>query len=142
MREYKLVDIAVGLTESFSRTITLQMENVFRELSGDNNPLHRDDEFAHSIDGNKFPGHVVFGMLTAAFYSTLAGMYLPGKYSLIHSLENLSFLHPVFAGDELTVTGKVVDKDDNLRLIRIKASIKNQQQKTVSKAVMKTMVLQ
>ena len=127
MREYKLVDIAVGLTESFSRTITLQMEDAFRELSGDNNPLHRDDEFAHSIDGNKFPGHVVFGMLTAAFYSTLAGMYLPGKYSLIHSLENLSFL---------------VAKDDNLRLIRIKASIKNQQQKIVSKAVMKIMVLQ
>lgn len=141
MREYTFDQLEIGLTEYFSRKITVEMENAFREISGDENPLHWDDDFAQNIGGGKFSGHVTFGMLTASLYSTMAGMYLPGKYSLIHSFESISFQHPVFAGDELTVTGKVVDKDDNLRLLRLKVIIKNQAQKVVSKAMMKVMVL-
>ncbi|MFT2536397.1 MaoC/PaaZ C-terminal domain-containing protein, partial [Escherichia coli] len=80
----------------------------------------------------KFPGHVTFGMLTASFYSTLAGMYLPGKYSLIHSFEELSFLKPVFAGDLLTVVGEVFEKEEAFGLIRIKAVIRNQYGNIVS----------
>ena len=118
------------------------MENKFRQISGDENPLHMDDSFAYEISGGKYSSHVTFGLLTASLYSTLAGMYLPGKYSLIHSLENLSFQQPVFTGDKLTVEGKVVDKDESLHLLRIKAVIKNQNNKTVSKAMMKVMVMQ
>ena len=80
-------------------------------------------------------------MLTASFYSTIAGVYLPGKYSLIHSLEDLSFKKPVYVGDELTVTGKVIDKNDELRLIVLKVSIKNQNKDLVSKAKMKVLVM-
>lgn len=80
-------------------------------------------------------------MLTASFYSTIAGMYLPGKYSLVHSLEDLSFKKPVYVGDELTVTGKVIDKNDELRLIVLKVSIKNQNKDLVSKAKMKVLVM-
>ena len=142
MRAYTFADIEIGLQESFSRDITAEMENKFRQISGDENPLHMDDSFAYEISGGKYSSHVTFGLLTASLYSTLAGMYLPGKYSLIHSLENLSFQHPVFTGDKLTVEGKVVDKDESLHLLRIKAVIKNQNNKTVSKAMMKVMVMQ
>lgn len=141
MREYTFTDIEIGMQEVFSREITLSMENAFRQISGDENPLHHDDAFAREVSGGKYSHHVVFGMLTASLYSTLAGMYLPGKYSLIHSLENVSFQQPVFAGDTLTVVGKVVDKDENLHLLRIKAVIKNQKNQTVSKAMMKVMVM-
>ena len=142
MKEYKFVDVNVGLTESFSCAITEDMEEAFRRLSGDNNPLHHDDEFARAVSEGKFTKHVTFGMLTASLYSTLAGMYLPGKCSFIHSLEKISFLEPVFAGDTLTVTGKVTDKDEGLKLLRLKVVIKNQNEKIVSKAIMKVMVLQ
>ncbi|MBE6105450.1 MaoC/PaaZ C-terminal domain-containing protein [Anaerovibrio lipolyticus] len=142
MRAYTFADIEIGLQESFSRDITAEMENKFRQISGDENPLHMDDSFAYEISGGKYSSHVTFGLLTASLYSTLAGMYLPGKYSLIHSLENLSFQQPVFTGDKLTVEGKVVDKDESLHLLRIKAVIKNQNNKTVSKAMMKVMVMQ
>ena len=142
MRAYTFADIEIGLQESFSRDITAEMENKFRQISGDENPLHMDDSFAYEISGGKYSSHVTFGLLTASLYSTLAGMYLPGKYSLIHSLENLSFQQPVFTGDKLTVEGKVVDKDESLHLLRIKAVIKNQNNRTVSKAMMKVMVMQ
>lgn len=141
MNEYKFADISVGMKESFEKEITLEMENAFRNISGDDNPLHRDDEFAREIRNGKFPGHAAFGMLTASFYSTMAGMYLPGKYSLIHSFDEISFMKPVFVGDKLTITGEVVEKEEELKLIRLKVIITNQDNKTVSRAKMKVLVL-
>lgn len=139
MNEYRFSEITVGMKEAFTRKMTSEMEERFRELSGDENPLHRDDEFARGMDRG-FPGHVTFGMLTASLYSALAGMYLPGKYSLIHSFEELSFLKPVFAGDLLTVMGEVYEKEEAFRLIRIKALIRNQDGRVVSRAKMKVLV--
>ena len=141
MNEYKMKDIEIGMEASFTKTMTTEMEDAFRQISGDDNPLHRDDQFAEEIGGGKFRSHASFGMLTASLYSTIAGMYLPGKYSLIHSFDELSFLKPVFAGDVLTVTGTVVDKNEDLKLIMLKAVIRNQENKTVSRAKMKVLVL-
>lgn len=140
MKEYKFAELLVGMRESFEREITPEMEQAFRAISGDDNPLHRDDGFARET--GRFPEHAVFGMLTASLYSTMAGMYLPGKYSLIHSFDEISFLKPVFSGDKLTVTGEVTEKEEGLSMIRLKVAIKNQDNKTVSRARMKVLVLQ
>ena len=51
MNTYVYDEIPVGLTCSFSRKITTEMEDQFRELSGDENPLHKDDEFAKNVNG-------------------------------------------------------------------------------------------
>ena len=141
MNEYTLAEISLGMECSFTRRITSDMEDAFRSVSGDENPLHKDDGFAEMISDGKFKGHISFGMLTASLYSTMAGMYLPGKYSLIHSVHELSFTNPVYSGDELTVTGTVIDKNEALRLIVLKVIIKNSLGKTVSKAKMKVLVM-
>lgn len=141
MNELTFDEINIGFSQSFTKEITVEMEDAFRKLSGDENPLHKSDDFAGEISENRFDGHVSFGMLTASLYSTLAGMYIPGKYSLIHSFDELAFMKPVFAGDVLTVTGTVSDKDEALKLVRVKAEIKNQNQKTVSRAKIKILVL-
>lgn len=140
MNEYSFSEIQLGQTESFSKEITVEMENAFRQMSGDINPLHADDDFATEIGGTKFKKHVTFGMLTASLYSTMAGVYLPGKYSLIHSIDNIKFPKPVFAGDVLTVTGTVEEKQEGLNLIQIKVRIINQDDKCVSSADMKILV--
>lgn len=140
MNTYTYDEIPMGLTCTFEKQVTVDMENAFRAISGDENPLHKDDGFARET-GKGFPSHVTFGMLTASLYSTLCGMHLPGKYSLIHSIE-LKFLQPVFAGDTLTVEGTVADKQDGLKLIGLKARIINQNGKCVSKANIKVLVLQ
>ena len=140
MKEYTYDEITVGLTESFTTTITTEMEDMFREITGDYNPLHQDDEYAKEVSGGKFDSHVTFGMLTASLYSTIAGMYLPGKYSLIHSLERVDFKKPVFVGDKLTVTGIVKEKQDDLKLIMLDVVIQNHNNKIVSKAGMKVLL--
>lgn len=139
MNDYSLKDIYSGMQESFSVKITPELEDSFRELTGDRNPLHYDDEFAQKyLRGG---GHAVFGMLSAAFLSTLAGMYLPGKYSLIHSVENLSFLKPVHSGDVLNVKGVVTDIYEELRMIKVGVTM-SRPDEVVLKAKMKILVLQ
>lgn len=141
MNEYTLSDIFEGMRVVFQKEITSEMENDFRKITGDINPLHQDDDFAVEIGKGKFTSHVTFGMLTASLYSTLAGVYLPGKYSLIHSFEDLKLLKPVYVGDVLMITGEVMDKDEQLGLLRIKATIINQNKQVVSKAKIKVLVL-
>ena len=141
MNEYTIQEINVGMEASFDRTITEDMMDSFRCITGDDNPLHKEDDFAQAVSEGKVRKHAAFGMLTASFCSTMAGMYLPGRYSLIHSIEELSFLKPVFVGDTLTITGTVIDKNDALRLIVLKILIKNQDGKSVVRARMKVLVL-
>lgn len=84
MNEYTYEQIAEGHTESFQVTLTEEMMEQFLRITGDVNPLHRDAAYART---RHYADKVVYGMLTSSFYSTLAGVYLPGKYSLIHSVE-------------------------------------------------------
>ena len=138
MREYKLKDIYKGLCESFEVKITPELENKFRDITQDLNLLHIDDEFANEIlGGNK--GHAAFGMLTASFLSTLAGMYLPGRYSLIHSVE-VSFIKPVYAGDVLIIKGVVDEIYEEIRMIKLKVNICRLNE-VVCKAKMKVLVM-
>lgn len=137
MKEYRFEDIVSrdeNKTEytkaEFSVTVTTEMMQKFYEISGDDNPLHMDEEFARD---KGFDSRVVYGMLTASFYSRLAGVYLPGKFCLLHSVES-SFKNPVFIGDTLTVSGFVKEKHEATRTIDIAATIINQNGKKVSKA--------
>lgn len=133
MNRYTLADLQAGLSQSFTVTVTPAMLDTFCTLSGDVSPRHTDATFAR---GCGFPDRLVHGLLTAAFYSTLVGVHLPGQHGLLHGI-NASFNRPVFAGDTLTVSGTVSEVHDNLRQIEIKASISNQHGVKVSKATLK-----
>lgn len=140
LNEFELADIKTGHTESFVHEINVDMEDSFRMLTGDINPLHYDDQYAAEIEGRGFKKHLTFGMLTASLYSTLIGVYLPGKYSLIHSVD-IKFINPVYAGDNLTISGTVAEKLEELRLVVVKAQIRNQHNQCVSKANIKVILL-
>lgn len=130
MNHYAYDEISVGMTESFSVTVTDEMQDAFRMITGDVNPLHESEEFARE---KGYDGKVVFGMLTSSLYSTLAGVYLPGEKSLVQSCE-AKFMKPVYIGDVLTVEGKVSEKSETYEIIQVKAVIKNQKGEKVSKA--------
>jgi len=134
MKEYCLHEIREGLSHQFQVTVTEDMVERFRESSGDVNPLHTDRDFALS---HGYRDRVVYGMLTASFYSTLIGVYLPGKHALLQGVD-ASFVAPVFPGDVLTVHGEVVAVHAALRQIEIRAHITNQLNKKVSRAKIRT----
>ena len=132
MNEYRFDEIEVGKKECFSVTITEEMIENFRALTGDVNPLHADADYAKE---KGYPDKVCFGMLTASFLSTMAGVYLPGKYSLIQSVE-VKFSKPVFVGDEICFTGKVTEKNDTFHFIKVKVDGVSQKGEKKLKAVM------
>ena len=75
-------------------------------------------------------------MLTASFYSTLIGVFLPGKYCILQGID-IQFNKPVYSGDHLTISGMVTYINDAYKQLEIKASIINQDHKKVSKALIK-----
>lgn len=133
MNHYSIKELSIGLKESFNVEITPDMFEKFKEITGDINLLHNDENFAKNL-GHK--GRVAFGMLTASFLSTLAGVYLPGERSLIHSVET-KFTKPVYIGDILTVSGEVVEINETFEQITLKVEIKNQNGEKVLRGKMK-----
>lgn len=134
MNKYSFDEIEIGKREVFSTEITEAMLASFRLITGDINRLHSDETFAKS---KNFRGGVVsFGMLTASFMSTLAGVYLPGELSLIHSVE-ASFRKPVYIGDSLIVSGTVKEKNDTFKYIIIDVEMRNQRDERVLKGKMR-----
>lgn len=129
MNHYMLADLAVGHTESFTTAVTAEMLEKFRDVTGDVNILHNDEDYARA---KGYPGRVVYGMLVASLYSTLAGVYLPGEFSLLHEVD-AKFKKPVFVGDTLTVTGVVTEISETFGRIEIDARIVNQDGKTVNR---------
>lgn len=136
MNTYNYEQCTLGLKESFTVTITPAMLESFRDITGDVNPLHNDEKYASS---KGYPSKVVFGMMTSSFLSTLAGVYLPGKYSLIQEVET-KFAGPVFINDTLTVTGEITDKNDLFKQITLKVRILNQEGATVLRGKMKILI--
>lgn len=138
MNTYTFDEIQIGHKESFSVTITEAERDKFRDITGDINPLHNDEEYAKSLGHDKC---VVFGMLSASYLSTLAGVYLPGRNSLIQKTE-VNFRKPVYVGDTITITGEVTDRNETFKVIEVKVEMKNQDGVKVLKGKMEIAVAQ
>lgn len=131
MRRYRFEDMKTGMTERFAVTIAEEQQEAFYRLTGDANPLHRDGEFALQ---RGFRGRVVYGMLASAYYSTLAGMYLPGENCLINECK-VTYHQPVYIGDTLTVEGVVSDVRESTRRIKIAGTMTRADGTVVNTAV-------
>ncbi len=137
MNEYKFSDIEIGLEESFEVKIDASKMDKFLDISNDINPLHVDSNYAKK---KGFPGRVVYGLLTSSFYSTLVGVHLPGKHCILQGID-IQFSKPVYIDDALKISGKVSYINEAYKQIEIRAFITNQNNEKVSKATIKTGVL-
>ena len=130
MNSYSWEQLRVGLAADFDVTVDDEMMARFYATTGDANPLHLDAEYA---SGRGFRSRVVYGMLTASFYSTLAGVHLPGRRCLLHGVK-VDFNAPVYVGDRLRVRGQIAHLSEAYRQIELACDITNQRAEVVSKA--------
>jgi acyl dehydratase len=86
------------LQKEITQTFVISDEDMvaFGKLSGDYNPLHTDDGFAHQAG---FSGCVVYGALLVAKLSNLIGMELPGRNALWTGV-TMKFRKPLFIGQQ------------------------------------------
>jgi len=104
---YFVEDLSVGQSVSLLKKITEKDIMVFSTLTGDNNPVHVNDDFAKKTI---FKKRIAHGFLSASLISTVIATKLPGPGSIYLS-QNLKFLAPVFIDDEVVtkVTIKTID---------------------------------
>lgn len=104
------MNIRVGDTAEFSKTIADEDVRVFADLTGDHNPVHLDDQYASST---RFGRRVAHGMLTASLISSVLANKLPGE-GTVYLSQSLKFVAPVYLDDtvttRVTVTGIREDK--------------------------------
>lgn len=106
-------EIEVGLSAEFVHTVTADDIDGFARLTGDDNPLHMDDDYAAQTS---FRRRLAHGMLTASFISTVIGTRLPGPGALWYE-QSLRFLAPVRPGDRIRVRATVLRKSQAERLL-------------------------
>ena len=134
--EYSFNEIKIGLEHHFEISIDEKLEGDFAKISGDFNPLHMDEQYAKET---KFGKRVCHGMLLASFFSRLVGMYLPGKNALYFS-QNLNFVEPCFIGDIVIVKGKIINKSESTKMIKIETTIKNNTGKLLVEGIAQVLV--
>lgn len=120
-------ELKIGDRATLSRQLTERDIEVFAAMSGDVNPAHVDDAFAHSDQFHKIVAH---GMWGGSLISAVLGTELPGP-GTIYLAQSLRFLHPVGIGDTVTVTVTVRSKDADSRRVTLDCLVANQTGKAV-----------
>ena len=117
MNNHKLtVDkIKIGQSAEFLKIISEEEIKKFAQLTGDNNPIHLDDQYAKKT---MFKKRIAHGLLTASLISTVIATKLPGPGS-IYLDQSLKFLAPVHIGDQIRIFVKVTKKNIEKRIVML-----------------------
>lgn len=99
-----MVKLFQGQQASISKAFTDADVRDFARLSGDNNLVHLDEEYAA---GTVFGKRIVHGKLVEGLLSAILGTELPGPMTVFRSCES-TYLLPVYLDEEVTMTARVV----------------------------------
>lgn len=91
---------------------------IFGGLSGDNNPINVDPDFAANTI---FEGTIVHGIFVSSLFSTLFGRMIAGS---IYVSQDLKFKRPVHVGKSVTARVEIVDVQERPKGLLITCSTK------------------
>ncbi len=100
-----LEELTVGQSAELVRTVGEADIQAFAEVTGDNNPVHLDAEYAATTS---FGERIAHGMLSAGYISAVLGTILPGP-GAIYLSQSLKFKRPVRIGDEVSAQVTVTE---------------------------------
>lgn len=100
----------------------------FARVTGDNNPLHLDADFAAQTP---FKRPIIHGMLGACIFTKVLGTEFPGPGS-VYMAQTLDFLRPMFVETDYEVTFTVQSIDTAKHTAQILGEIRDVQTKKVT----------
>jgi len=108
VRGFFFDELSIGQSAEMSRVVGAADIEAFAEVSGDNNPVHLDEDYAKATT---FGERIAHGMLSGAYISAVLGTRLPGP-GAIYLSQSLRFRRPVKIGDLVVakVTVKAMDE--------------------------------
>lgn len=137
---YDIEDLQPGMQATYSKTLTEADIVLFAAVSGDNNAVHTNEEFAAST---RFGGRIAHGFLTASVISAAVANRLPGP-GAVYLAQQMRFKAPVRPGDTLATRWLVVKKLDKPKhaggIVVMKCEAKNQHGDVVVEADGKILV--
>jgi len=98
-------DLNVGMSETFSKTVSSSDVVGFAEVTGDRNPIHLSQHFAAKTP---FGTRIAHGLYTASLISAVLGTRLPGP-GAIYISQTLKVFAFIKTGDTVTVRVVVVE---------------------------------
>jgi 3-hydroxybutyryl-CoA dehydratase len=118
-------DISVGLTTSFSKTVSESDVYLFAGITGDLDPNHVDEEFCRgtSLGHRVAHGALIVGYMSAASSRILEDFDRP---MVSAGYDRIRFLKPVYLGDTITVDYVITSLDAARERIVSKVEVKNQ----------------
>ena len=117
MGGYDVEDLQLGMRATFSKTITEADIVLFAAVSGDNNAIHINEEFAATT---RFGGRIAHGFLTASTISAAVANRLPGP-GTIYLSQQLNFRAPVRIGQTVHASVSVSAIDRERRRVTLDA---------------------
>lgn len=128
----------IGEIASLKHKVRLSDVEKFVQLSGDDNKLHVNKEFAKLTSFRK---PVVHGMIGVSFISTLIGTKIPGDGALWFK-QSVEFLMPVRIGDVIEVSIEIVGINRKARSLELRTDIKNQHNQLVTTGISEVKVIE
>jgi len=120
--------LQIGEEASFTKTITETDVYLFAGISGDFNPLHVNEAFAKQTP---FGTRIAHGGLPQSLIAPVLGTKLPGLGTIAVEI-SCRFKAPVFFGDTITATGRIMEKIESKQWVRMALSWSNQHGKLVA----------
>jgi acyl dehydratase len=115
--------IKLGQTFSHNFQFTQKEVNLFAEVTGDNNPVHIDSEYASTT---MFKKPIIHGMLGASIFSKVFGTLFPGE-GTIYLNQELKFSKPMYVEKEYTAFFEVVEVNEAKHRAKIDTFIKDEE---------------
>lgn len=95
------MEVTAEVGAKFSHPFRFSQEDVIRfsEVTGDNNPLHLDADYAATTP---FKRPIIHGMLGASVFTKVLGTQFPG-FGSVYVKQTLEFLRPMFVETDYEV---------------------------------------
>jgi 3-oxoacyl-[acyl-carrier protein] reductase len=108
-------------THSIEFTISANAAQRFADLTGDYSSLHTAETFGRK---SMYRQNIIHGMLPVSFISALNG-YHTNNHRYFFKKISAKFIKPVFAGDKLKLTSKIIDMAMEQNIVESEYTIEN-----------------
>lgn len=95
--------------------------DMFAKISGDNNPVHTNPEYAATT---MFKRPIVHGFFSGAVFSKVFGTLFPGE-GTIYLYQDMKFLAPVYVDQQYIAKFEVVTVDTERHIAKIVCSLED-----------------
>ncbi len=109
----------VGQKVVFEKIFSLDEVIAYAKLTGDDNPVHIDAEYAKN---SRFGDNIVHGMFVMGVVSKILGTMLPGN-GTIYLGQDVKFKRPVYVGKKVFFEVEITKIEDERKFIYLNTNV-------------------